>query len=978
MIGQTISHYRILKKIGQGGMGEVFLAYDSSLDRNVAAKFLPEDVKHDPAARLRFLREARSAAALDHSYICSIHEVGEAEGKSFIIMEFVDGQTLKDRLATGPVQLKEAMEWAREIAEALAVAHEKGIIHRDLKPSNIMLPRAGHVKVMDFGLAKQLFADSQIGSQETTLTGLTKEGTTVGTLPYMSPEQVHGSPVDHRSDLFSLGIVIYEMLTGVNPFRKASGLDTANSITRETVAPVSDHRDGVPQQLVATINKLLAKKPDERYQQAREVATALQTAIEEAFGQQIIITRPAFAGLRKAVKKPVYMIPLILALTAGAFFSVRGVRSFQKTKWAREVLPQEVERLTGTAKIADMITAFNMVRDARDHVRSNPALDELWNQVSREFKVTTEPAEAGIYVKPYDKPDDPWQLLGTSPFTGRVAFTWWRFKFEKQGYESVYAATHTYWDLSRTLEKKGSIPGRMARISDRPSSQQRLPDYYLDQYEVTNKQFSEFVRAGGYQKREYWKYPFSKDGKSLSWKEGISLMTDSTGRPGPSSWLAGDYPEGKDDSPVSGVSWYEAAAYAEFMGKSLPTIRHWVIPNQSPSGESALSSIIIPLSNFGTEGPVRVGGRQGINFFGLLDMAGNVREWCWNATPSGRSLRGGAWNDILYMYGNISQADPFDRSAKNGFRCAQFPGEVPKAVFEPYSPLEAKDYYHIPPVSDEAFQGYLRLFQYDKTDLKAESKKVEDTSVWTKLRVTFDAAYGQERMIAYLWLPKNASPPFQTVIFFPGSPAITRPKASIEIGNFNFLIKAGRAVMLPIYKGTYERADTDYGKTLLTYRPHKSHKYTEYLTMWVKDLRRSVDYLETCSEIDCSRLAFYGFSWGGYMTAPMPAIEGRLRANIVYLGGFPARSQYGDPFPEADTLTYVTRVTIPTLMLNGKYDLTFPYQTNVKPYFDLLGTPAKDKIQKLYDTDHYIPKNELIKECLAFLDRYLGPVKLTR
>jgi hypothetical protein len=110
----------------------------------------------------------------------------------------------------------------------------------------------------------------------------------------------------------------------------------------------------------------------------------------------------------------------------------------------------------------------------------------------------------------------------------------------------------------------------------------------------------------------------------------------------------------------------------------------------------------------------------------------------------------------------------------------------------------------------------------------------------------------------------------------------------------------------------------------------------------------------------------------------MPAIEGRLRANIVYLGGFPARSQYGDPFPEADTLTYVTRVTIPTLMLNGKYDLTFPYQTNVKPYFDLLGTPAKDKIQKLYDTDHYIPKNELIKECLAFLDRYLGPVKLTR
>jgi len=232
-IGQTISHYRILEKIGVGGMGEVFLAYDASLDRKVAIKFLPETLDQDETAHKRFMREARSAAALNHPYICSIHEVGEVEGKSFIVMEYLEGLTLKDRLEKGRVSLKEAMQWAEEIGEALSVAHEKHIIHRDLKPSNIMLSRTGHVIVMDFGLAKQVSYLPELGSQEETLTALTGEGTTVGTIPYMSPEQVQGKTLDHRSDLFSFGIVVYEILSGINPFLRHSRLYTAEAILRE-------------------------------------------------------------------------------------------------------------------------------------------------------------------------------------------------------------------------------------------------------------------------------------------------------------------------------------------------------------------------------------------------------------------------------------------------------------------------------------------------------------------------------------------------------------------------------------------------------------------------------------------------------------------------------------------------------------------------------------------------------------------------
>ena len=226
MIGQTISHYQILEKLGEGGMGEVYLAQDTGLlDRKVALKFPSAEMQKDEAAKKRFLREAKSAAALDHPYVCHIHEVGEDGDQSFIAMEYVAGQSLKDLLTKGPLEMQDALQKAVEIAEALEAAHEKGIIHRDLKPANIMLTPEGHVKVMDFGLAKRLVKGGD-SDEETVSSTLTDTGATLGTLPYMSPEQVRGQDVDSRSDIFSFGVVPYEMLTGVHPFILGQLCDT--------------------------------------------------------------------------------------------------------------------------------------------------------------------------------------------------------------------------------------------------------------------------------------------------------------------------------------------------------------------------------------------------------------------------------------------------------------------------------------------------------------------------------------------------------------------------------------------------------------------------------------------------------------------------------------------------------------------------------------------------------------------------------
>jgi serine/threonine protein kinase len=271
--GRRISRYEILEKIGQGGMGEVFLARDTSLDRLVALKFLPGEARGDTTERKRFVRGAKSAAALDHPYICKIYEVGEVEGKLFIAMEYVRGETLGERLTSGELSHDEVTRIAREIAEALEAAHGEDIVHRDLKPSNIMLTVGGHVKVLDFGLAKRVLSGDSGDSQYETASRLTGEGSTLGTLAYMSPEQVRGQAVDPRSDIFSFGVVLYQMIARRHPFGQKTSIDTVAAILNQDPAPLADD---VPLPLRRVVARMLEKTPENRYQRIGDVLADLE------------------------------------------------------------------------------------------------------------------------------------------------------------------------------------------------------------------------------------------------------------------------------------------------------------------------------------------------------------------------------------------------------------------------------------------------------------------------------------------------------------------------------------------------------------------------------------------------------------------------------------------------------------------------------------------------------------------------------
>ncbi len=276
MIGTTISQYRILERLGQGGMGEVYLALDTHLNRKVALKFLLKDSGKDPSRSKRLLHEARAAAVLDHPFICKIYQAVDSEDHDFIAMEYVEGKTLRDVLQEGPLPLKEVMRIALEIAEALEVAHERGIVHRDLKPGNIMLGRGGHIKIMDFGLAKQVGLPGTEGDQAATTSGISVAGAIVGTLEYMSPEQLRGLDVDARTDIFSLGLVLCELLTGQQPLRRSLSVDTAGALLSPEPVPLPRHSGSSTPFFSHVLRRMLEKDRNNRYQSTKDLIAELQ------------------------------------------------------------------------------------------------------------------------------------------------------------------------------------------------------------------------------------------------------------------------------------------------------------------------------------------------------------------------------------------------------------------------------------------------------------------------------------------------------------------------------------------------------------------------------------------------------------------------------------------------------------------------------------------------------------------------------
>jgi serine/threonine protein kinase len=990
-------------RLGTGGAGEVWLAANVNTRLKHVFKFCfePERVRSikREVVLLRLLKESLG----DRDDIARVIDWELGSPPYYIETEYTEGGDLKAWVASqggmDKVPLETRLELVAQVSLALNAAHGAGVLHKDIKPANILISSSGdgaspRARLTDFGIG--LLADPEaLKKRGITAAGLTQtlhgrgSTSTSGTPLYMAPELLEGKPPSPQSDVYSLGVLLYQMVIG--DFSRALALGweqgVKDDLLREDIAacvhgdPSSRLSD--PAKLAERLRTLEARRSQRQLEQ------------ERAMREQIAVRR------RRTVKRVSLYgggIMAVVVLLSVAITAVREIslRSSQRN-WARETALPEIKRLLDAE---DHTAAYFLARKAERMIPDDPTLREYIEKSTTTIDIQSAPPGASVSYKSYTDKDGESIELGVTPIkAARVPVGVQRWRVRKAGYQDkevarkipswgfwqgqkalMFPASWERYTLQFDLYEESRVPhgaigvdgGRFhldLHVYGVSFGRREFEPFFIDLTEVTNKAYKEFMDVGGYSREEFWKEEFRKEGRVIPWAEAVKGFVDRTGRPGPSTWEFGNYPEGQDDYPVSGVSWYEAAAYARFRNKSLPSIYHWFRAAFSDIEVALpLTPWIIPASNLAGTGPARVGAYPGIGSSGARDMAGNVREWCWNPKGEQRYCLGGMWSDPSYLaITEVAALPPWDRSPGNGFRCAVYPQGTSMAgdLFQEVN-LGVHDQYRIPPFSQEVLGKWRSMVSYERTPLNPVVEATgESARDWRVETVSIDAAYDRERLTLHLYLPTSGTPPYKAVVYLPGVDAMYLPAFALNTSlvPWDCVPKSGRAFVVPVYSGMWERgggSPEEFAKKLARTR-----------VRWVQDMGRTIDYLQSRRDIDTESLAYMGLSLGANLGPQMAVLEERIRTLILLSGGLPIPAAW--PKPEG---LWPPHVKVPVLMLNGKHDYVLPAETHQKPLFDLLGTPTPDKRHILYVSGHApLPRAEAIRDILEWLDRYQGPAK---
>ena len=668
--------YRIEREVGAGGMATVYLARDLKHNRNVALKVLRPEL----AAALggeRFLREIDIAAQIEHPHVLTLIDSGDADGLLYYVMPFVKGESLRDRISReGKLPIGDTIRLLRDVADGLAEAHRQGLVHRDVKPDNVMIS-GKHAVVTDFGIAKAV-------TSATGVQGLTTAGVSLGTPSYMSPEQAAAEPVDHRTDIYALGVMGYELLAGHPPFVGPSTQAVLIAQMTADPEPVTEHRPDTPPALAQLIMKCLAKKPDHRWQTMDEVLQQLEAMATPSGGVPSlrIKAQPFFKGSprRFPVRRALIAAPIVLVI--GGFLVVQQRRAGTVRELAAQLQP--------AADSGRFDEVYALLR-AADIPLSARGLVSIAAVVGGRITLETDPPGALITLTRVLARNDA-NGISLNTIRNHLAVAGdYIAQAQLAGYEGLSFIIHVpagdtvtvrrtlvneSWDVGdMVLVEAGFVMGPVAE----DHAGRETPAFLIDRHEVTNEAFMAFVGDGGYRDRAFWPDTLQLQGVSVPFETAVETFVDRTGLPGPRTWTGGTFSGDRARHPVAGVTWYEAAAYAKWLGKQLPTLAQWWraalgdVDRPYPWGSDFAT--LDERANFSMMATTPVDRlAAGMSPYGAYDMAGNVREWLAGDPGAGRyPAIGGSWQDPSYMFStpNIERFAPGFTSEAVGFRLAK-------------------------------------------------------------------------------------------------------------------------------------------------------------------------------------------------------------------------------------------------------------------------------------------------------------------
>jgi serine/threonine protein kinase/class 3 adenylate cyclase/dienelactone hydrolase len=976
-------HWVIERQLGTGGFGEVWLAENTQSHERHVFKFCFEPDRIRGLKREVVLFNILKQKLGSHEGIARLLDWELETPPYFIEAEYTEGGDLRDWAARqgglAAVPMETRVSIVAQVAGALADAHRAGVLHKDIKPANVLIRGSAaspHAVITDFGIG--LLMDPQSLKHGMGATGLTKtllsgsSSTASGSAMYMAPEILEGKPPTERSDIYSLGVVLYQLVVGDFSRALAPGWerDVDDPLLREDIAASADGQ------------------PEKRLQDCGPFAERLRTIAQRRQRAESEQRRT------KIVRWSAYAAAAILLLAAiggAASYVKSGQQTRSREAWARnEALPQIKTLISGE----EYFDAYQLAREVQRVIPEDPALHEALDACSNEITIRTTPTGATVMYKPYEEPDANWIPAGIAPLEEmRLPRGFLRWRLELDGYESrefveVVRSDVNFYDENPLYNDPLSFDFSLYRAADTPtgtipiekgnilpgllgvSNPAAVDAFFIDRTEVTNRDYLDFVAAGGYDNPEFWREAFIRDGADISFADSREAFVDSTGRPGPATWELGRFAAGKDDYPVGGVSWYEAMAYACFRSKQLPTMPQWCLAAQTrfDMGEP-FSPYIVPLSNFSGEGPAPVGKFRGMGFGGPLDIAGNVREWCYTGDGQGNHYSlGGAWNDAGYMFNIANALSPWDRSATNGFRCIAMPqGTAVPPQLTGSIVLDQVDLKSVVPASDEAFDVLRSGYAYSRSTFGARTEKRETVMPGiVEEVVTVDSPAADDRLILHIYMPTDKKTPLPAVIYHPGIDCLidSAYDPSYILLNYDFVARSGRAFVVPEFKGAWTRGG---GRTIQTFYTVETAR--DYFVSSVKELGRTIDYLSERPDIDVSRVCLMGLSLGSAAAPYALAIEKRISLGVLVSGGLViSRLTYSDP--TLNPINYLSRITQPVILISGRYDYVYPVKESQEQLIARLGTPDDDKTHVVIDGGHNLPRLMIMNEALPWLDKY--------